>query len=74
MERYGVMKTQLYQPKEAKSHSDKEIIRRGANKRKASIFIQTLRSYITSNNGFRRNVIKHINRTCNEFEIDQCVL
>ncbi|KAA6385491.1 MAG: hypothetical protein EZS28_018979 [Streblomastix strix] len=49
----------------------KEITRLDGYKKKTSIFIQTLSSSITCGNGSRRNVIKHIHRTCEEFEINK---
>ncbi|KAA6396704.1 MAG: hypothetical protein EZS28_007772 [Streblomastix strix] len=40
-------------------------------KRETNKFIQTLSSNITSGNGSRRNVIKHIHRTCKKFKINK---
>ncbi|KAA6358158.1 MAG: hypothetical protein EZS28_046315, partial [Streblomastix strix] len=49
----------------------KEITRLDGYKRETSIFIQTLSSNAIRNNGSRRNVIKHVFRTCEKFEINK---
>ncbi|KAA6397920.1 MAG: hypothetical protein EZS28_006553 [Streblomastix strix] len=49
----------------------KEITRLDGYKRKISIFIQTISSNVTSSNGSRRNVVKHIHRTSEKFKINK---
>ncbi|KAA6389778.1 MAG: hypothetical protein EZS28_014693 [Streblomastix strix] len=48
-----------------------EITRRDRYKTETSTFLQTLSSNITSSNVSRRNVIKHIHRTCEKFKINK---